>query len=324
MDPKPDYTCFRVRMKYTGNDENKDYSKDAWNRNEVGIWYGAWSAEDFKSALTQSNPKRMLNDLPAQKLIVDWEVQSQTVKMVERFCNIRDIDWIYACFGEAIHFAKVQGPLQSEVNHDFSINGELWKYRKIVQKKVFPLPQLPDFYRLIPQAGRGNIFQTWGNNREALRILASCQDTNEVANTFKQMTDKERLDFLGPSEWESFCLGYLILEKEFLPTGLSVGRTLEGLDIVGRNSKTGHSILAQCKKDQTIEEIDQKFIEKVEPYGVKADAYYFAYGGLKQPFSSRVNEITGKMMESWIQSEPGKSYFANFFQSSSDSKNTQR
>lgn len=308
-----DQQLFRVRMRYTGDKDNKDYSEDAWTRNEVGIWYGAWSAEDFEVARAHPNPETILNQLPAQK-VIPWPVKRKTVLMVQTFCDIKPTDWVYACFGEAIHFARIQGPLKSEENHPFHKNSELWKYRQIVEKKSFKLSQLPAFYRLIPQAGRGNVFEPRDNYSDIIRILANSRNADDVARTFERMTDKERLKFLGPSEWESFCLGFLILEKQFLPTGLSVGRTLEGLDIVGRNGRTGRHILAQCKKHNNPEDIDPNFIKIIEPYGLNADTYYFAYGGLKKPLPIHINEITGETMLSWVKSEPGKSFLANIFQ----------
>jgi hypothetical protein len=46
-------------------------------------------------------------------------------------------------------------------------------------------------------------------------------------------------DLLGASAWESFAFAYLILECEFIPTGLSTGRTLPIADIVGRRRSDG-------------------------------------------------------------------------------------
>lgn len=51
---------WRIRMRYTGDKENRDYSEAAWKRNEVGIWYGAWSATDFASAIKNEKPEDIL------------------------------------------------------------------------------------------------------------------------------------------------------------------------------------------------------------------------------------------------------------------------
>ena len=37
---------WRIRMKYGG----EELTREAWERNEVGIWYGSWTAEELESA----------------------------------------------------------------------------------------------------------------------------------------------------------------------------------------------------------------------------------------------------------------------------------
>ena len=55
---------WRVRMKYSP--EEKDYSSTAWKHGEVGIWYGAWSVEDFEEARNrkEGSIEDHLNRLP--------------------------------------------------------------------------------------------------------------------------------------------------------------------------------------------------------------------------------------------------------------------
>jgi hypothetical protein len=43
----PDARYWRVRMKVAGW---HDRSEAAWERGEVGIWYGAWTASDWREA----------------------------------------------------------------------------------------------------------------------------------------------------------------------------------------------------------------------------------------------------------------------------------
>jgi hypothetical protein len=50
--PAPEATCWRIRL----NDEyGNNFSQDAWDRNQVGVWYGAWSVEDFETAKLKSS-----------------------------------------------------------------------------------------------------------------------------------------------------------------------------------------------------------------------------------------------------------------------------
>lgn len=315
---------WRVRMKYTGDKDNKDNSEEAWNRDEVGIWYGAWSHKDFEIACKHNplHPEDELNKVEEQKNIIAWTVSAGTVKMARAFKEIRDPDWVVVCFGENISIGKLNGPLLSSPDHPLNrrVNKsgalELWKYRKVSDKMTFNLAALPDIYMLIPQAGRRNIY-TLPTYARALRLLADCRSEKSVREKFESMCEPDRLDFLGPGSWESFCLGYLILEQGFLPTGLDVGRTLEGFDIVGRSNSSGRQILAQCKKDEDLKEVAESFVRKIQKYGDKVDPYYFAYRGCSDtanlPLLIQKGILTKDHMLQWVQSEPGKSFFRNFF-----------
>lgn len=82
---------------------------------------------------------------------------------------------------------------------------------------------------------------------------------------------------LGPSSWESLCEAYLILAYGFVPTGLSVGRTLATFDIVGTN-RDGKKILAQCKKSIKAVAPDTEFLDACKAYP-SYGAFFFAFGG---------------------------------------------
>ena len=82
-------------------------------------------------------------------------------------------------------------------------------------------------------------------------------------------------DFNQPFEVEE----KLILEKDFVPTRLSTGRTLPTADIVGRRKSDGCHIVAQCKKDATPQPVDPDFLSVSESLALNDAAYYFAYGG---------------------------------------------
>ena len=53
------------------DDEQADHSEEGWKRNEVGIWYGAWTADDLAKALAKAekmdNPLDYLAEVPAQR-----------------------------------------------------------------------------------------------------------------------------------------------------------------------------------------------------------------------------------------------------------------
>ena len=106
MVQEPKY--WRIRM--TFGTAGEDLSKSAWENNKVGIWYGGWSAEEFKQALsmaTQLQQRESLSRSTAQNKL--WPLSPSDFSTCLRFNNISDSDWIYVYFNEALHFARVEG-----------------------------------------------------------------------------------------------------------------------------------------------------------------------------------------------------------------------
>jgi len=255
---------WRIRMK---DDEQADRSEEGWKRNEVGIWYGAWTADDLAKARKGNNPLKYLADVPAQGGL-RWGLSNNSLNTAIRFADIPDGHWVILYFGSKLRVAKIRGQLRSEPNHPLNLSsGEVFKFRHIEAKKEFDLEKLPDVYRLIPSAGRGNVHQFNGNYRELVRLLAESPDEQAVQESIRSRPLEEALDLLGDSGWESLCLGYLILEENFVPTGLLLGRTLKDYDIVGRSFESGQRILAQCKKTPYKVEIEPGFIEASQSLG---------------------------------------------------------
>jgi hypothetical protein len=82
-------------------------------------------------------------------------------------------------------------------------------------------------------------------------VLEKSINEGDIWQNVDNMEWDDWLDFLGPDGWESLCLGYLICQHHFVPTGLDIGRTLKDFDVLGANLDTGKKIFAQCKKDRT-------------------------------------------------------------------------
>ena len=168
---------WRIRLKNaTGN----DYSEDAWPRNQVGLWYGAWTAQDFETARSRSSTNtditERLNDLPAEHDL-GWTVVHKILSEIaaRRFDDIylRQIGsyYTFAVFKRSgSRGYTVQ--LCSNANHPFNSNGELFKYREIVHKKTFSMANLPDAYRLLPTPGEGK-YSTFNNTWPMHRIWAA-------------------------------------------------------------------------------------------------------------------------------------------------------
>lgn len=295
---------WRVRMKYSP--EEKDYSSTAWKHGEVGIWYGAWSVEDFEEARNrkEGSIEDHLNRLPTQRELIRLNAQAtvrkREIDTVKRFFGIAsnnneamsENDWVVVCSDDDnetnIHLGRLKGSPKNKKGHALNLRPsenavkEFWKFREVIDRKSFRLSALPDFYRLIPQYGRqGNIFQFRGNYLNAINVLVRCRNVAEVQNEFKDMTLDQRLNLMGPEIWEALCLGYLIRVKNFVPTGVSVGGTLKNFDMVGCNWEDGAKIYAQCKKDQDPKEVEEGFysaasdVKRVNPNAI---VYYFPYG----------------------------------------------
>jgi hypothetical protein len=300
---------WRIRLNTQGQGE---FSRRAWDRNEVGVWYGAWTVNDLDAAFSRSSNlaglASNLNALPAQRNL-GWNVTTNYVGTAQRLKSIPEDDWVvlYLSDTREIALAKVQGPLCSDPKHPFNLgDGQVFKYRKLSAKKTFDLLRLPDAYRLLPAQGRGNVHQ-FGGMLEHVRLLAGHQNEDAVNLAFIQKPFDELLDVLGASAWESFCFAYLIWEEGFVPTGLSIGRTLPTVDLVGRR-RNGSRIFAQCKKHPTKQPIDEEFRKLSETLASGDTAFYFAYGGTSEGFDSNIRLVDRAFALQWAETVNGQLY----------------
>lgn len=294
---------WRIRMKYG----NKNLAKDAWERDEVGIWYGAWSADDWARSLKRPDRQfQYLQELPQPKGR-RRKFRRTDLDTAKRFVGIMKNDWVVVFFDDALHLAHVHGGLHSSQKHPMNRNGEIFKYRKIVDKKSFLLGQLPDSYLLISAAGRGNVHEFSEARRVLIKFLAENKDEKSVKKAINALPTPQWLESLGPAAWESLCLGYLIIQEGFLPTGLGIGRTLPTFDIVGRN-KGGIRILAQCKKDTKPLRMPSEFINACKDLK-GARIYFFAYGGIIGN-SEGITVVNRDDIQKWIDTRRGRNYIA--------------
>jgi len=290
-----------------------EFTRRAWDRNEIGIWYGAWTPADLEAASSGSSTNEQiaahLNSVQAQRDL-GWEVSASYVGTARRFKNISDEDWVvlYLSDTQDIALARVRGPLQSDPNHPLNqkINGELFKYREICDKKTFKLSKLPDAYRLLPAQGRSNVHQ-FNSMREHVRLLAEHWNEDGINRAFSEKPFDELLDVLGASAWESFSVAYLIWEEGFVPTGLSIGRTLPTVDIIGRR-RNGSHIFAQCKKHPTAQPIDADFRRLSQSLAPGDTAFYFAYGGCINEGPHSIRVIDRKYALEWADTKNGQLY----------------
>jgi hypothetical protein len=303
---------WRIRLK----NQEGDFTKDAWERSEIGIWYGAWGAEDFRNVNEQHRSNQQiadsLNELPAQQALVtskawDGPLSSGYVGTARRFFDkISEGDWavVYLDTDQTLALAPMAGDVGSNSKHPLNTRaGETYKYRKIKNKKTFPLDRLPDAYRLVPTQGRGNV-HGFSRMYEHVKLLAEHSTADEIVRVLDGMSFDQQLDLMGASGWESFCVTWLIMEQSFIPTDLSTGKTLKAVDIVGRNRVNGRRIIAQCKKDPYPVPIEKDFVSSLT---ANDEGYYFAYGGCsEQPSGPGIRVIDGAYARNWAETENGK------------------
>ena len=268
-----DERFWRIRIKYP----NEDLTKIAWKKGVVGIWYGAWTASDFEKllnlargevadALTECNKRAGLA----------WKITPAFIDTAKRFWTISEHDWVFSCFDDSVHIAKVEG-VEIRPHKEFARGGEQFKFRKLKLAKSFVLNELPDCFRLLASAGRGNVHQV-GATRALVRLLADNNSEADVCAHFRQLSWEEWLNALGPHGWESLCLGYLVMEHDFVPTSLDVGRTLPFFDLIGR-TRSGQRIYAQCKKNPFPVTVGDDFTATLKPLVNTSLTFVFAYGG---------------------------------------------
>lgn len=284
----------------------EDCTEEAWKDGFVGIWYGAWSPRDLDnvSSLANAAAAAKLSALPAQKRL-RWELKPSQVGIARKFSRIGSDDWVFVYFNHAIHLGRSRSNLLPRPLDKFQRSGELFKAKPVAECKSFPLSQLPEGFRLLACAGRGTLHQV-PQSECFIQVLSNSDDCKSVLRKMRQLDLDEWLYALGPNGWESICLGYLILEQNYVPTGLAVGGTLPDFDIVGRG-QNGKRIYAQCKKGNTpycLSSSERSAFDNSK----NAMLYLFAYGGAAN-VPSHVRVITGNEFQGWlIHSPKGRRY----------------
>ncbi len=314
------FSIFRIRGK---DADRTDHSKRVWEKHQVGVWYGAWSPEELDEAIKRCHCHKRgkgaaleyMNNTPGQQKL-GWKYTPQYFDTCRRFKDITEKkDWVWVYFEDTLCLGQLSGGIQIQKDHELNNrNGELFHFRHVINQKRFPLAELPDSYRLLAPAGRGNVHQQKNSvYTRLLKILARCPNPQEVREFYASMPADEWLDFLSPTEWESLCLGYLIIEYDYVPTGLLPGRTLSVYDLVGK-TRDGCRILGQCKKS-------------LDPYGVTEDflipceneksskqilRFWFSYGGWSEDPGYGIKLVDKTCIKKWLDTEKGKQYLAVF------------
>src|SRR5882757_6925882 len=109
----------RIRMTYSPTGEN--LTKDAWEKNIVGMWFGAWTLADLKKTanLSAHQAAQTLSALPAQRKL-KWSITGRQVNTIRSFERIGPEDWVFSYFGQCLHMARVESPILAKEVKEFS------------------------------------------------------------------------------------------------------------------------------------------------------------------------------------------------------------
>ena len=160
-------------------------------------------ASDLTSALRSRGPLKHLSRMNRRGGL-KWDIPKHFLDVTKRFEGIGYDDWVFVYFDNTLSLAKVSGGIRSNAKHPLNRSGEIFKYRKIKRKKSFSLDHLPDAFRLLRAAGRGNIFQLHGS-RGLVELLGSARNESPVKALLARKELVELLELLGPTNWESVC-----------------------------------------------------------------------------------------------------------------------
>jgi hypothetical protein len=232
------------------------------------------------------------------------------LKTVWKFWDMKPkLDWIFTQFDGRIHIAQLQNSIPSG-DARFNYSGEVYKSRRIINKRSFNLSLLPDCFRLLASAGQANCHEVHGT-RPLIELLCECKNEQDVLDRWAAMSLAERVDILGPNSWESICEAYLILEEGYLPMGLSTGGTLPLFDLVGR-SRDGRHIHVQCKGTRAAVTISDDFLDQTRQVDTKKrKTFFFAYAGVTNSIEelSDIEVVTNMDMLIWLEtSAKGRAY----------------
>jgi len=319
---------WRVRM-HAG--EFGDYSEEAWQRGEIGVWYGGWSADDFLRARNSPEGHRTLSQSAGhQPIRKHWgspgDVPKSFFDTAVRFAAIPERDWILLAFkapssgndkpSYCLGLGHLDNELLSDEEHAFNLQyspnaKELFKFRRLRSRKQFRLSKLPEVFRLIPQTGRGNIFK-FGDLNTIVIWLVHAESEDDVWSHFRALPLAEMISALGPKGWEALAEAYLILEERYVPVGLVVGKTLKTFDLLGRSLRDGARLVASCKNERRPIALPEEFRDAILDMSPPDRAYFFAYGGCSDAtWPENLTVVDGGRIVEWLEKgELGRKYLS--------------
>jgi hypothetical protein len=277
----------------------EEFASKVWDANYVGIWYGSWLPLDWMDAWEACKAAGTLKPESVEKELgrQGRYIRADGVNTARRFDDMPVDTWVFTYFDRAIHLAQLADQLELfELLPQFANDGETFKARRIKNKKSFQIDLLPPSFLLLPSAGRGDVHKV-PSCQILLDLLIRNPTITEVSAAFDALEWDDWISALGPKGWETLCLGYLIQEHGFLPTGLSLGGTLADFDVVG-SLRSGERVYAQCKggpHTYSISEKENAIFTSIPG----ARKFFFARCGVSKEIPG-VEHVDQKKLVGWL------------------------
>ena len=131
---------FRIRGK---DADRTDHSKRAWEKHQVGVWYGAWLPEELNEAIKRCQERDkgaaleyMNNTLGQQEL--GWKYTPSFFDTCRRFKGITEKeDWVVVYFEDTLYLGQLCGDIQIQNDHELNKKCEPLSFPARNQPKAF-------------------------------------------------------------------------------------------------------------------------------------------------------------------------------------------
>lgn len=292
-------------MKMTMGSGGKDYAKELWSQNLIGLLFGTWpishvlddmgipdSSKLTASAIEEQYPQ------PAELGFDDKFLRGPRRFLLQVAVDER----VVVIFDDAIHIGTVGEGFLEDPEGPRGQYGEVFKCRPVYDKKCFPLADLPSSYRLLSSAARSTI-QRIASYRDLVKLLDISRDAEEVRNALVGMSTKDFLDTLSDKQWEVLSEQYLRDVIGLRSLLLGVGGTLKSIDIYGVDNR-GNRVLAQCKNDSKAWSVsDLEKLMNTIPSKPEDHLYFFCRGGVEDKDTVvGCTVISSQEVAGWLES----------------------
>lgn len=237
----------------------RTFAQELWNRQEVGILFGTWSAAEVLEGgrFAEEKWKRLAKAGQLPPGIENGAAKGH----VQRFIEAKRGDWVFWSDSATLHWGrfadsrlydgKLDPPCTTEHWGESPARIEQVKARRIDSIQSAKLADLPAVFRLFRLTGRGT-FQKMTAYAPWAHALA-VHGADGLNRHLEPLEWNEWLGLLTPGGWEALVAEYLRGNRGARSLAVSDGRTLPGVDLVmflpELEGRASTRLLVQCKND---------------------------------------------------------------------------